>query len=306
MNFYEIDKKIGKSKIAKICGNISIIFGVLLCMFTIINYMSWQSIKKDYYKQYVYSNNNQLYYEKNDQQVNVLRVYDTDNNPIELNIPDKKTIIMYCSKNKKEECLYFDMNNSNDTSKLNPIMNIIASLFLTSMGIFFAAKRKNETDNKIEKNISITSIYPFLIFILIVGISIILWQSVTTIKYLRLKTENNITKATIYSEVYNIGGSDDTYKPVAYYYVNNQKYIYVSDLYIEGALKDNIGKDLDIYYDINNPEITIKKEFPANILFIIIGIAFIAVTIEPVFFKRKHEEKLTKIILNYKTQEWKI
>lgn len=306
MNYYEIDMKIGKSKFAKTCGIISIIIGILLFIITIANYINWQLIEKNYHQQYVYSDYGQLYYEENNQRINVLRAYDTDNAPIDLKIPNKKTIIMYCSKDKKEQCLYLNMNSTTDISKLNPIMNIFSSLFLISMGMFFANKRKIETDNTKEKNIPITSIYPFFVFILLVGISIILWQSVIAVKYFEIKKGNNIAKATIYSEIYNVGGNAERYKPVAYYYIDNQKYTYISDLYIEGTLEDNIGKEFDIYYDINNPEITIEKESPINILFIIFGIMFTVFTIKPVLFKKKVEEKLTKTILNNETQEWKI
>lgn len=94
------------------------------------------------------------------------------------------------------------------------------------------------------------------------GLGLISWQLNNAINYFNLKNNSSVTTATIYSEIYNLGANNDNYKPVSYYYVANQKYVYVSDQYVDGKLNDNLGRTFELYYNKNNPnEVAKKRKF---------------------------------------------
>ena len=98
----------------------------------------------------------------------------------------------------------------------------------------------------------------------------------------------------------NNGTEENLYNPVSYYYVDNQKNIYVNDLYVDGKLEDNIGKTFELYYNKNNPNEVSKKENPINISILIIGICFSAFTFPFVFFKQNMEKRVQKTISRQK------
>ncbi len=305
MNYNEINKSVGKSKVAKIFGWIFLIAGILVFITTLSTYIGWKSKENNYNKQYVYSSYGNLYYENNNDKIYVKTIYDTNNEVINLDIPNEKTVIMYCSKENMSECIYFDMNNSLDQGILNPFINIIAILFLISIGLFLMINTRIQKDDKGEEKSSLNSIYMLYVFLFVLGAGALIGQIYNAVNYFKLKNNLNVTTATIYSEIYNIGSENDLYKPVSYYYVDNQKYIYV-DSYIEGNLEDNIGTTFELYYNKNNPSEVSKKENPINIMITIIGIGFVAFSTPFIFFKSKMEKRIDKNISKYKNQEWKI
>jgi len=273
----------------KIFGWIFLIAGILVFVTTLSTYLNWKSKENNYTKQYVYSSEDNLYYDVNNNKILVKKIYNTSDEIIELNLPKQTTAIMYCLKNNINECIYFDMDSTTDQGMLNPFMSIVISLFLTSMGLFFIINEKNKNKDKIT---SLSNVFVFFVCLFVFGIGLFVWQIYNMINYYNLKNDHNITTATIYSEIYNIGGSNDLYKPVSYYYVDNQKYIYVNDSYINGNLEDNIGKTFDLYYDKNNPNKVSKKENPVNFLMLIVGIAVMAISFPTVFMKKKIEKEL--------------
>ncbi len=311
MNYNEINKNIGNSKLAKIFGWLFLIAGIMVFISTIVSYFSWNSKKADYNKEYVYSNYGALYYEKEQNNVYVNKIYNTDDEIISVNIPDKETAIMYCSKTNNNECIYFDTNNSVDQSMQNPILGLFATLFLMSLAMFLIPKKRfnkeiNEDGEIISEGSSISSIYLFYIFLFVGGIGCIGWQLYNAVNYFNLKNGNNIAIATIYSEIYNVGKSNNNYKPVAYYYVDNQKYIYVNDAYEEGNLEENLGKTFELYYNQNNPNKVSKKKNPVNFLLLLSGIFLSAFTFPFIFFKKKMEKRIDKNLSKQKSNEWEI
>ena len=306
MNYNEINKSVGKSKVAKIFGWIFLVAGILVCITTLSTYIGWKLKENNYNKQYVYSSYGNLYYENNNDKTYVETIYDTNNEVIDLDIPNEKTVIMYCSKKNTSECIYFNMNNSLDQGMLNPFMGIIVTLFLIVIGLFFVINTRVQKDDKEEEKSSLSSIYMFYVFLFVFGASVLIWQIYNAVNYFKLKNNLNVTTATIYSEIYNIGAENDLYKPVSYYYVDNQKYIYVNDSYIDGSLEENIGTTFELYYNKNNPSEVSKKESPVTILMLIIGIGFVAFSTPFVFFKNKMEKRIDKNVSKQTNQEWKI
>ena len=198
---------------------------------------------------------------------------------------------MYINQNNINEGIYFDLNNTNDQNMLNPIFDIFTVFFLIAIGMCFILKDREAKENKITMN----SLFLLYVLIFAFGIALIIWQLNNAINYWNLKDENNITTATIYSEIYNVGAENNLYKPVSYYYVDGKKYIYINDSYINGKLEDNIGKTFELYYNKNNPSEVSKKENPVNILILIIGICLSVCTFPFVFFKNNMEKRLKKV-----------
>ena len=311
MNYNEMNKNIGNSKLAKVLGWFFLIAGIIVFISTIVSYFSWSSKKVNYNKEYVYSNFGALYYEKGQNNVYVNKIYNTDDEIISVNIPDNETAIMYCSKTNNNECIYFDNNNSVDQSMQNPILGLFVTLFLMSIAMFLIPKKRfnkeiNADGEIISEGSSISSIYLFYIFLFAVGIGCVVWQLYNAVNYYNLKKGNNIAIATIYSEMYNVGKSNNMYKPVAYYYVDNQKYIFVNDEYEKGNLEENLGRTFELYYNQNNPNEVSKKKNPVNLLLLLIGICFSVFTFPFVFFKKKMEKRIDKNLSSQKSNEWKI
>ena len=103
--------------------------------------ITWQFTKKDYNKQYVYSDNGILSYEMNDEKIYIEKIYNTNGETLEVNIPDEKTIIMYCYKDKPTEGIYLGMNNTEDSRVDHPIMNMYMSAFFLVVAIIILYKR---------------------------------------------------------------------------------------------------------------------------------------------------------------------
>ena len=224
-----------KGKMSKIVGWILLVFVFLEVIVIFSSFFEWKSKESEYTKQFVYSSSGNLYYEKDDEKIYVETIYNTDNELIELNIPDKETVIMYSSKENPQECIYFEMDNTLDQSILNPFVGMITPLFVFAVAFYLISNSK----------IFLSRIYFCYVFFFALGLGFSIWQSSNLINYLDLKNNNNIVEATIYSEIYTIIPDNDVYKPVSYYYVDNQKYLYADDSYISGSLEENLGKTFE-------------------------------------------------------------
>lgn len=290
VDYNKYNKYIGKSKLAKIFGWICIVLSAMIFLETITTYIGWKSKENNYSKQYAYSEEKNLYYENNNEITYVKKIYDRDNTSIRLDIPNKETVILYCSKKDTGECIYFDMSNSVDQSTLNPILGFAVASFLLAMGLFLATKKRVRIDANGEEKTSLNSIYMAYVIAFVLGIMILVWQIHNAISYLSIRNNLATTTATIYSEIYNSGIKKEMYKPVSYYYVDNQKYIYVNDIYIDGNLEENIGTTFELYYNKNNPNEVLKKDKPVDITMMIIGTIFTIVNFPFVFFKSKMEK----------------
>ena len=306
MNYDELNKSVGKSKVAKIFGWILLITGISEFIVFTPTYINWKSKEKSYNKEYVYSDYGNLYYEDGNDKISVEKIYDIYDEVIELNVPDKETAVMYCSRENKQECIYFDLNNSINQGILNPIFWILLMLCFIANGIFFTTNKRVKKDANGEEKTSLSSIYMLYVFIFSLGLVFLLPQVFNAVNYLKLKNDSNITTATIYSEIYNLGTDSNLYKPVSYYYVDNQKYIYINDLYIEGNLDNTIGTTFELYYNKNNPSEVSKKGNPVNLFLMITGICFIIFTTPFVFFRNKMENRINKNKQIISNQEWKI
>ena len=308
LDYNELNKAIGNDIVAKILGWCCIIGAIVVFIGTLISYFDWNSKKADYSREYVYSNYGNLYYEKDGINVYVEKIYNTDNEIISLNIPDKKTVIMYCHKNNNGECIYFDQNNTIDQSMENLYLPFVVILFLISIGVFLTAKKRfnksiSENGKEVENGTSISHLYLLCITLFVFGMGIIFSELLSLIKYFNIKANNNVTTATIYSEIYNVGVRENSYKPVSYYYVDNHKYIYVDKYYVRGNINENMGKTFELYYNKDNPNDVSKKENPVNYLLLFIAICLSGLAFPFVFFKKKMEKRYDRIMEKRQNQE---
>lgn len=289
----------GKKKTIKIIGWIVITIALLVLIVNLTSYIGWKVKSNKYSEQYVYSDEGILYYEKDNQRVYIEKIYNTNDEVIELNIPNEKSILMYCNNNIPSEGIYFDMNNTIDTSMLHPLQPCLISLVIMAIGVPLVTSKQKV----------FSKLYLAYVFLFAMGTVFTMWQVINGINNVNLKKQENIATATIYSELYNIGtnssggvygslerssGNSDRYKPISYYYVNNQKYIYVNDYYEKGTLEENKGKTFDIYYDKENPNKASKKEGAVNFLILIIGICLMVFAAPFVFFKNKMQNRYNK------------
>lgn len=270
----------------KIVGWILIIIGVLVFITNIIPFINLNTKKSNYTLEYVYNDSGTLYYELGNERIYIQNIYNMDNEKITPYIPNNETIMMYIDKNNINEGIYFDLNNTIDKSVLNPALTIFTTLFFISAGLtcILTFEEANGRKHKIP------SLIPIFIFLIILGVGFIGSQVDDSITYFNLKGKNNVTIATIYSEMYNNGqasnkyefGGYESYKPVAYYYVDGNKYIYVNNDYEKGTLEDNLGNTFEVYYDEQNPSKAVKKENPTNILVLIVGIGLVVLFSAPI------------------------
>lgn len=255
----------------KIVGWVLIIIGVMVFITDIIPFFNWNAKKSNYTLEYVYSDSETLYYEVDNERKYIQNIYNTDNEKITLDIPNNATVIMYIDKNNANDGIYFDLNNTIDRSMLNPILNIFVTLFLISGGLscILTYEEENGKEHKVQ------ALFPIFIFLIILGIGFISSQVYNAINYSSLKGKNNVTVATIYSEIYSIGNTSDNYKLVAYYFVDGNKYIYVNNEYEKGTLAEQLGNTFELYYDEQDPSKAVRKDNPINILVLVVGIGLV-------------------------------
>lgn len=263
-------------------------FLILCSIITLFQTITWQLQKKDYNKEYVYSDSGSLYYEKNGKKIYIEQIYNTNSETLKLNVPDKKTIIMYCYKDKPTEGIYLGMNNTADARLQNPIVNICVSLFILAVAFFILSKKNKENP--------IYNYYLFYVFIFLIGMIMSVYQIGNIINYYSIKNDNNIVNATIYSDIYETGISNEKYKAVSYYYVDDTKYVYVDEIYKSGNINDVLGTTQKLYYDSNSPEKASSKISFVTPLFLIIGIFIIIISFPFVFFRNKMAERYNKAI----------
>lgn len=308
MQYNEYQEKVnGKfgGKIWRTIGWFLVIVGVLNGLNYGNRMLKWNKEKENYNMQYVYSNMGNLEYELNNEIIYIEKIYNTDYEEITLSIPEQKTIIMYCEKDNPSVGIYFDMNNSIDNGILNPMMNLIITFFIIGFGVFFIMFFRPNVTTSV-KSLVLVATAAFLMGTMIFGSEV-----TSIIKYIDLKSKDNIIEATIYSEIYNgnenPNSENNKYKPVAHYYVDGEKYIYVDKYYINGTLDENLYSTIEMYYDDENPENALKVDNSINILMLIIGMFFMIFTAPFVFFRKKIEERNKKNQNKLKKEkEWKI
>lgn len=303
-NYNEYQKNIGNSKFFKILGWLFLIIGILGFINDMFSFASWNSKKSNYIKEYVYSEFGTLYYESNGKKVYIQNIYNPDNEKITIDIPNNEIVVMFINKENINEGIYFDLNNAVDQSILNPMISILIPMFMIAMGLYFVLTSKEAKQNKYTTN----PLFLFFVFLFLLGSGLIAFQIYDAVNYFNLKSQNNIATATIYSQIYNKGTGENTYKSVAYYYVDGEKYIYVSDIYEEGTLADKLGDTFELYYEKSNPNKVSKKENPIDIQILMIGIGLALFSFPFVFLKQKMEERIQKNILkqNENENDWKI
>lgn len=258
-------------KLFKIVGWTLIIIGVMVFITNIIPFINWNAKKSNYTLEYVYSDSGTLYYEVDNEKIYIQNIYNTDNEKITLDIPNNETVIMYIDKNNVNDGICFDLNDTIDRSMLNPIINIFVTLFLISGGLtcILTYEEENRKEHKSK------ALFPIFIFLIILGIGFISSQVYNVINYSSLKEKNNVTVATIYSEIYSIGKTSDNYKLLAYYFVDGNKYIYVNNEYEEGTLAEQLGNTFELYYDEQDPSKAVREDNPINILILVVGIGLV-------------------------------
>lgn len=284
-NEYEKAGKIGKN-----IGLTILIIGGLLLIINLFSVIKWNIKKGDYTEQYVYSDNGELYYEANGQKTYIQKMYDTDGEIYSGKIPDNKVIIMWINNENNNEGVYFDLNKPNDQIILEPLKLMITVVILGCFGTFILLSSKEKPKDVYKFNpLSVSLIFPF-----VAGIILIIVQLNNAFNYLKIKSENNIATATIYSEMYNMGSLNNN-KSVSYYYVDNQKYLYVNDTYERGKIEKNLGKTFEVYYDENNPSKAYKKGKMINGLLFGLGVFFIiSITYVWYYIRKQHCVKKQK------------
>lgn len=261
----------------KIVGWILLIMGILVFITHIIPFINWSVKKSNYTLEYVYNDSGTLYYEVDNERVYIQNIYNTNNEKITLNISNNETVIMYIDKNNINDGIYFDLDNTFDSSMLNPTINIFVTLFLIACGltsILTYEEAKGREHN-------VPSLTPIFVFLIILGFGFIDSQVDDAFNYFSLKEKNNVAVATIYSGIYRWGGSSANYKSVAYYYVDGNKYIYVNNEYEKGELSSHLGDTFELYYDEQNPNKAVKKDNPINIFILVIGIGLVVLFSAP-------------------------
>ena len=83
------------------------------------------------------------------------------------------------------------------------------------------------------------------------------------------------------------GIGSENYKSVSYYYVDDNKYIYVDEIYKTGNINDIIGTTQELYYSSNNPALSYAQISIFNIFLLVTGIFIIVITVPIIFMKNK-------------------
>ncbi len=275
---------------------LAFIFGMILLIQQISYWKNWISVKDNYFKQYVYSEYGTLYYEANGKRIYLQNIYNFG----QRKIPNNQTVLMYINKDDISEGIYFDASDFLDMSITNPLKGLFGSLFPTVLGLFLIL-------DFIEKKRGKSTIKPVsfvCLFLFIGGIVTVVFQIHNIIFYSKLRSQNNKATATIYSQIFDIKATH-TYKPVAYYYVDGEKYIYANKYEQEGTLNNVLGDTFEVYYDKSDPNKVVKKGDIFNLFALVFGIICVWVSYPYIFSKQKMEKQL-QVNLKKREQNWKI
>lgn len=278
-----------KSKFIKIFGYFFIIFGVLATILYVTNWIDWNQKKDNYTKQCAYSNGTSLYYKVDEQTIYVNKIFNTSDEKIDLDIPNGKSVILYSNNSNVNECIYFDMDNSNDAVMLEPIQGVFV-LFFIGIGVYFASGDKNAV---IQGNLDMSprNLRWFGIFFFVIGMVAIIGGILENINNLSISSQDNRVTATIYSEIHSY--KTDIYKPVAKYSIDDKEYIYVSDTYVDGQLEENLYTTIELYYDQNDYNKVVPVEQKVQIKIIIYGL-LLAFWGFPFAFRNKKMQQLVE------------
>ena len=263
---------------------------VLCFIFTTYITIRWIIKMKNYSKEYVYSDSGNLYYEKDGEKIYIDKLYNSKGEDLKLEIPDKKTIIMYCYKDNPKEGIFLDINNTSDSGLQHPIINLCVAIFILAFGLYFLTKKNYS--NPIYKY------YYFYVCFSIVGTVMLVTQISKIVNYNNIKNNYNIVNSTIYSDLYEVGAAGGQYKAVSYYYVDGIKYVYADEIFVDGDINDAIGKTQEIYYNPNNPEEAYGQINSVNKLFIVLGIFLIIISAPSVFFRKLMAERYEEVMSN--------
>ena len=178
---------------------------------------------------------------------------------------------------------------------MQPFLSFLIYFLMIAMGFFFIY---HTTKGLHIKKDSFNDIYLVFIFFFLLGCFGVFFQVCNFFNYYELKKSGNVVDAHIYSEIYSSGGKDYLYKPVSYFYVDHQKYIYVNDSYIKGSLEENYGKIFEIYYNKENPSAASLVKNPVNFYILLISLLFVVISFPFIFFKTKMEKKFKQNLIN--------
>lgn len=154
---------------------------IIGCFFVLVGIMGlfdtiiWLVAKGDYNEEYVYSDLGTLYYEKNNEKIYIEKMYNTDGEILELSIPDKKTIIMYCYKDNPAEGIFLGVDNTSDWGLQYPVVNIYISVLFLIVALFILFNKNNENP--------IINGYLFYLYFFAVGIGFAISQIYNVINY---------------------------------------------------------------------------------------------------------------------------
>lgn len=279
------NKKNGKGN--KIIGIIFLLVGIMVMLVCSIMHISW-SLKKDNYVQvYAQSNNGSLEYKYNDQLRKVDKISDYYDETLFLDIPDSKSVKLFCQKDNNSNCIYFNESNELENSIVNsPILAILCSLLLIVIGLFFYEKSQPFNPNRKRSY----SMYCFCLWIALSGICILGWQIMNYSNFNKLKEQNNIITAHVYSEIYIKNASNESHKILATYIVDNKEYVYARNFYKKGNIESNIK----LYYDGSNPSKALEDQKTINIGLVLLSLVFIIISIPYLFLSSSIKSKIKK------------
>lgn len=276
-----------KKIISKIFGWAFIFVGAMVLVSTIIYLLDWKNKSQNYIEIYAYSNNGILEYENEGEKITPEQFYNYSGDEIFFNIPDKKSVKLYCEKKYLYRCIYFDEKNSPESNIIkSPVISIFSSMFLLILGLFLTEKSMPvKTETKISY-----SIYFLWLWIALFGLFVIICQLFEYKNYVDIANQKNIVNASVYSEVYVPYTSGKLNKVIAKYIIDGKEYTYVRKYFKE----NNIATNIKLYYDIKNPASSVEFKSPIDIELIIISFIFIVIS-TPFLIKIFPFKKMQKI-----------
>ena len=260
-------------KLTKIAGWFLVVVGATIFLVSSVTAINWYAKKHNYEQQYVDGPTRALSYRLDGHTINITKLLDTAGEDVSLELPEDQTAVVYCEKSNPASCIYFDMDNAMDENALNPSIGLYMSFMAVALGLYVVLTIKYADKDHASPR---KPLFALFLVLFLAGISVVIYQVYLTVEHSVLKSQNNTTTARIYSSIYNASSSkNNMYKPVADYYVNGVRYVYVKDLYTEGSLAEDRHKTFELYYDKDNPRRVSEKEKPINLVMTFIGVAFI-------------------------------